>query len=328
MKYGKLILVPILFFLCFAIFEAQDRLESIDIEEVFTIEGLGKSLIYQRGSVTTDREGNIYITDLQDYSIKKYNKIGELIKVSGKKGDEPGEFQGPNLIRYYKGKIYVSEIYRPGIQVFDEDLNFEFTIPIRVTATDLNIIYEDRIAVSTLRDDKSDGDYIFCIYIYDSEGNEQDRIIYFTDNKFTMMNMISFEVYRKNYFLVAYTWKDKIGRFYKNGRLVWLKNLLGKKKAETEREKYSKRSFSEYPVEAVYKAVALDTYGNLFVLGGDLSENINRDVYVLNKDGEHLTTFTLPEASRDIHIDRNNFLYSRSDEGKTLKKYILKYIYE
>ena len=341
MKSIKLLLMAAIFFLILAILTAQNQLKSIDIEEVLTIEGLGESLVYQRGSVTTDYEGNIYVTDLEDYSIKKFNSSGGLIKVTGKKGDEPGEFQGPNIIRYYRGKIYVSEVYRPGIQVFDDDLNFKFKIPIPFTMTDFNVLYEDRIAVSTLIKDRSETGFIFCIYFYDSKGNrekkeeeveekkeEDDKIIYATDKDFTMMNTVSFQDYRKNYFMIAYDWKDKIDRYYKSGRLVWTRSLLDNKDAQTRKEEYSKRSFGVYPVETVYRAIALDVQGNLLILGGDLSENVNRDVYVLSNDNELITTFTLPEASRTIHIDRNNFLYSRSEDGKKLMKYAIEYIYE
>ncbi len=343
MKPIKLILIATLFFSIFAVLIAQNQLISIDIEEVLTIEGLGESLVYQRGSVATDYEGDIYITDLEDYSIKKFNNKGELIAVAGKKGDDPGKFQGPNIIRYYRGKIYVSEVYSPGIQVFDDDLNFKFKIPIPFTVTDFNVLYEDRIAVSTLIRDRSETGFIFCIYFYDSKGNrakkeegeegeekkeEDDKIVYSTDKDFTMLNTVSFQDYRKNYFMIAYDWKDKIDRYYKSGRLVWTRSLLNNKDAQTRNEEYSKRSFGVYPVEVVYKAIALDSQGNLFILGGDLSENINRDVYVLSKDNELITTFTLPEASRTIHIDRNNFLYSRSEDGKKLIKYAIEYIYE
>jgi hypothetical protein len=344
MKSMKFILIAILVFSISAILIAQTQLIGIDIEEVLTIEGLGESLVYQRGSVTTDYEGNIYITDLEDYSIKKFSKIGELIAVTGKRGDEPGEFQGPNIIRYYRGKLYVSEVYSPGIQVFDDDLNFKFKIPIPFTMIDFNVLYEDRIAISTLIKDRSETGFIFCVYFYDSKGNrekkeeegeegeekkeEDDKIIYSTDKDFTMLNTVSFQDYRKNYFMIAYNWKDKIDRYYKSGRLVWTRGLLGNKDSQTRKEGYSKRSFGVYPLEAVYKAIALDKQGNLFILGGDMSENVSRDVYVLSKDNELIAAFTLPEASRTIHIDRNNFLYSRSEDGKKLTKYAIKYFYE
>lgn len=347
MKSIKLILIAALFFSILAVLTAQNQLIGIDIEEVLTIEGLGESLVYHRGSVTTDYEGNIYITDLEDNSIKKFNNKGELIAVTGKRGNEPGEFQGPNIIRYYRGKIYVSEVYSPGIQVFDDDLNFKFKIPIPFTMIDFSVLYEDRIAISTLIKDRSETGFIFCIYFYDSKGNrgkkeeegeegeegkekkeEDDKIVYSTDKDFTMLNTVSFQDYRKNYFMIAYDWKDKIDRYYKNGRLVWTRSLLNNEDAQTRNEEYSKRSFGVYPVEAVYKAIALDRQGNLFILGGDLSENTSQDVYVLSKDNELITTFTLPEATRTIHIDRNNFLYSRSEDGKKLIKYAIEYIFE
>ena len=344
MKSIKLILIVALFFSFLAVLIAQNQLVDIDLEEVLTIEGLGESLVYQRGSVTTDYEGNIYVTDLEDNSIKKFNNKGELVGFTGKKGEEPKEFQGPNIIRYYRGKIYVSEVYNPGLQVFDDDLNFKFEIPIPFTLTDFSVLYEDRIAISTLIKDRSETGFIYCIYFYDSKGNrlkkeeeveegeekqeEDDKIVYSTDKDFTMLNTVSFQDYRKNYFMIAYNWKDKIDRYYKSGRLVWTRGLLNNEDAQTRREGYSKRSFGVYPVEAVYKAISLDKQGNLFILCGDLSENTSRDVYVLSKDNEFITTFTLPEASRTIHIDRNNFLYARSDDGKKLIKYAIGYIFE
>jgi hypothetical protein len=72
----------------------------------------------------------------------------------------------------------------------------------------------------------------------------------------------------------------------------------------------------------------MDIYGNLFILSGDLSEYKNREVYVLSKHGEHLATFILKEPSNTIHIDNENYLYSRSLEGRILKKYVLEYVYE
>ena len=81
------------------------------------------------------------------------------------------------------------------------------------------------------------------------------------------------------------------------------------------------------PQEIIFKDVVLDKKGNLFVLGGDFSENNSRDVYVISSEGKHLTTFTLPEASHCLYLDGDNFLYSRGGEGITLKKYRIHYVY-
>lgn len=327
MRQIKLGLIPFLIFCCIALLPAQKRM-SVYIEEVLAIGDKFSDLIYQRPSLTTDNEGNIYITDSENNSIKKFSKNGELIKEVARIGEKSEEFRGPHLIKYYNGKLYVTEIYRPGIQVFDKNLEFESRIPIPFTMTDLNIISRSQFAVSALKYDWFEGNFVSCIYIYDSKGEEQEKIIYSRDTNFTMMNMINFLRDRRNNFFIVYTWKDKIERIDRSGKLLWTKSLLGEQKVKKRTEKDTKPTFGEYPVEAAYKSVASDTRGNFFILGGHLSENSCRDVYVLSKNGQHLTTITLPEASHAIHIDRDNFLYSRSDKGITLRKFALKYFYD
>jgi len=329
MKYKKLILIPVLFFCCLTFLQAQKSLKGIEIEEVLAIGETSEDLLYQRPGLTTDNEENVYVTDLKDNSIKKFNKNGELLNETLTKGGKK-ELQGPSLIKYYNGKLYVSEIYSPGILVFDEDLNFELKIPLRFTVADFNFISQDQIAVSALIYDWFEGDFVSCIYFYDIEGNEseEEKITYSTEKKFTMMNMTNFVIDRRKDFYIVYSWKDRIEGFERNGESLWTNSLLDERSVKTRSKKGSKQTFDEYPVEIVYKGIDLDKHGHIFILGGHLSENPCRDVYVLNMNGEHLTTFTLPESSNAIHIDRSNYLYSRSDKGVTLKKYLVKYIYE
>jgi outer membrane protein assembly factor BamB len=319
--------------------QEQDRLRDILIEEVLSIWELEGNTYLQKAGVTTDGEGNIYITDAKDYSIKKFNKFGQLIKEIGEMGDKPGEFQCPSLIEYFSGKLYVSESFKPGIQVFDEDLNFELKIPVRFSVTDLNVISNDEFFVSALAFDRTEeGDFNFCLYIFDPEEekkdkkdkfiNEKDRVIYNIAENFTIMNMVSFEIERDGNILIVYSWQDKIEKFSKDGNFLWTRNLFGNKKVKTRQKKGTKLTFTMYPLEVMYRATTMDIYGNLFILGGDLSENKNREVYVLSKHGEQLATFILPEPSNTIHIDSENYLYSRSLEGRTLRKYVLEYVYE
>jgi hypothetical protein len=329
MKSSKLISAVIFSFSLLAFLPAQEQLRRIVLDDVLVIDEIEGGVMYQKVGVTTDSEDNIYLTDLKGDSIKKFNKIGELMKKTGRNGKGPEEFNEPSLIKYFNDKLYVTESYRPGISVFDGDLKFNSKIPIRFTVTDLNFTSGNQIAVSTLvRDRSEEGDFNFCIYLYDSAGNEKGKIVYETSKIFTMMNMINFKIDRSNNLLIAYCWKDKIEKLDRNGNLLWVKSLLGNREVRTKKIKGTKATLSEYPQETVYKAIALDTYGNLFVLGGDLSENRNRDVYVLRSDGQHLLTFTLPESSHTIHIDSKNNLYSRSENGLIVRKYALKYIYE
>jgi hypothetical protein len=329
MKFSKRISAAIFSFSIIAFLGALEQPSRIYLDEVLGIDGIDGAVMYQKVGVTTDSEDNIYVTDIKGDSIKKFNKVGELIGRTGRNGKGPEEFDEPSLIKYFNYKLYVTESYRPGITVFDENLISNSKIPLRFTVNDLNFTSSNQLAVSTLARDRSEeGDFNFCIYLYDSAGNEKGKIVYETSKSFTMMNMINFKIDRSNNFLIAYCWQDKVEKLDRNGNLLWVRNLLGTREVRTKKIKGTKVTLSEYPLETVYRAVALDTYGNLFILGGDLSENRNRDVYVLRSDGQHILTFTLPESSQTIHIDNKNNLYSRSENGLMVRKYALRYFYE
>jgi hypothetical protein len=81
----------------------------------------------------------------------------------------------------------------------------------------------------------------------------------------------------------------------------------------------------ETPEQNIYKDIALDTAGNIFVLGGSYSKNKSCDIYVLTSDGELAETLSLPEPSHCIYIDRRNYLYARGSMGACLKKYKILY---
>jgi hypothetical protein len=329
MKSSKLISAAILSFSLLALLPAQEQLVRIVLDETLVINNIEGEAIYQKVGITSDNEENIYLTELKGDSIKKFNKIGQLVEWTGRSGQGQEEFNQPGLIKYFNDRLYVTESYRPGIKVFDKDLKLKSKIPLRFTVTDLNFFSDNQIAISTLvRDRSEEGNFNFCIYIYDSEGNEKEKIVYETSKGFTMMNMVNFSIDRNNNFFVAYCWKDKIEKLDRNGNLLWTISFLGNREVRTKKIKGTKITLSEYPLETVYRAVALDTYGNLFVLGGDLSENKNRDVYVLTSEGRRLLTFILPESSRTIYIDSKNNLYSRSENGLTVRRYVLNYIYE
>ncbi|MCP2604761.1 6-bladed beta-propeller [Candidatus Aminicenantes bacterium AH-873-B07] len=281
------------------------------LEEILSIGTEDDNLIFQWVGITTDVEGNIYITDLKDYSIKKFNEKGEFIKKSGRRGQGPGEFQSPGILRYYKGYLFVAEIQHRGIQVFDTNLNFKFKIPIDIPVSDFELIDKDKIAITTINEN--------CILIYDYKGKRKEKIKYAEDKRM-MLNTVTFKINNDNYFL-AFQWKDIIVRLNKNGQKIWTKNLLNIKKI-----KIKKTGFFNIPVNIVYKTIEIDSKGNIFILGGHLSKHKSRDVYVLSKSGKYLTTIILPEPTHTIYIDNKNYLYSRSAMGICIKKYKLRYM--
>ena len=138
-----------------------------------------------------------------------------------------------------------------------------------------------------------------------------------------MMDLVSFDFDEERSLYLAYTFQDRIEKWSRAGERLWSINLLRIKKV-----KKKKISSFVVPTELVFKDVATDREGYIFVLGGYFSQNRSRDVYVLSPEGKHTATFTLPDTSHCIYIDGKNFLYSRADQGITLKKFRMDYRYQ
>jgi len=287
----------------------------ITLEEVLSIGSLDDDVLFQWVGIASDDRGMIYLSDTMDYSLKAFGAEGDLVRKQGRKGQGPGEFLAPRLLEFSNGLLYVTDQYQPGIQIFDRDLSYQGKIPLVFPVSSFKIIEKDLIALVTLNMDKN-GHVIFV----DDQGNVKDKFQYSEKKSSLMMDLVDIEADRKGHIYLVYTFQDKIEKWTKSGSLIWSKKFLQINKVRT-------KKISSYvvPTDIVYKDIALDKTGRVYVLGGHLSRNSSRDVYVFASSGDHLTTFTLPETSHCIHIDSDGFLYSRANEGVTLKKYKIHY---
>ena len=288
-----------------------EHLEKIVLEEVLTIGNYDDDSLFQWVGVVSDSEGNIYVTDAMDYSLKKFGADGSLLAKTGRRGQGPGEFTAPRLLDSSEQFLFVTEQYQPVIKVFDKKLHYRFHIPLEGLAGDMKALGDDLVAVAVLS-----AKSVSHLEFYDREGKIVKKVAFSEKPSPLLLDMVSFEVDDQGNLYLAYNFADRIVKIDDSGKRVWSKNLLGIKQVKSE-----KISSHVVPTEIVYKDVALDQSGNIYVLGGKFSANRSRDVYVLSPDGEFLSTLTLPDSSHCIYIDRENYLYSRANEGITLKKY-------
>lgn len=293
-----------------------DAVRKVGLEEVLSIGGLDDQALFQWTGVATDGAGNIYVLDAMDFSLKKFGPDGRLLKKAGRKGQGPGEFMAPRLLACSGERLYATDQNVFGVYVFDRELRFLGKIPCPSLILALAALGDGRLAVAVMGM-ASPGK----VLMLDADGRVLSEFIPAEGpGKGILMDSMSFAQDKDGQFYVAYLFRDSVEKWTREGNRLWSKAFLGQKKIAT-----TEVQSLVLPSETCFKDVALDAFGHVFVLGGKLSKHPSRDVYVLDKYGALLATFTLPEPSHCLHIDGRNYLYARANDGITLKKYKILY---
>lgn len=86
-------------------------------------------LFYRVRAMALDSEKNIYVVDMGNYRIQKFDNQGKYLQTIGRKGQGPGEFRGPLGICFdAQDNLYVREYKK--IQVFDKNGEFKRSFPL------------------------------------------------------------------------------------------------------------------------------------------------------------------------------------------------------
>lgn len=81
-------------------------------------------LFYGATDIVLDQDDNIYVLEYRNFRIQKFDKFGNYLQTIGKKGQGPGEFEGPIQILLDRAteNIYVKD--RRKIKIFDKEGNY------------------------------------------------------------------------------------------------------------------------------------------------------------------------------------------------------------
>ena len=259
---------------------------------------------FDASCVAIDEYRAIYISDMKQYQIIKYDVNGRFVKKAGKKGQGPGEFASePQMIKYFDEKIYVVQKQMPIIQVFTTDLVYKESIK----SSCMNI--KDFVVV----------DGTIYITAVDSGVNEGSSIVKVNDclsiRDTPRYVSVPFELYKtfayiaeNNTFVVTDAFQDRIQGWSKKNVLLWETKIFDGQKIKL--IKRGGRVFPDFPNTFFYKSVNVGKNGVIYILSGDKSDNPRRDVYVLSKEGRYQSKITLPFMSPFMVIDTDNQIYS------------------
>ena len=116
--------------------------------------------------ITTDHDGNIYISDGFNYQLHKLTKDGECVKTVGGQGKKRGEFNYPNGLAFdSRGMLLVCDSYNNRIQVFDQNLKL-----IKVIGKEAHVQIPNNICVDNTGNLYVSDSYNSRIQILDKDG--------------------------------------------------------------------------------------------------------------------------------------------------------------
>jgi len=83
---------------------------------------IGRDVLKRPTGLARDaRHGRIYVADTHAHDIKVFSDDGKLLKVLGRRGEGPGEFNYPTHLAFSSDKLYVTDTLNSRIQVLDSE---------------------------------------------------------------------------------------------------------------------------------------------------------------------------------------------------------------
>ncbi|MEX2313222.1 MAG: HYR domain-containing protein [Nitrosopumilaceae archaeon] len=267
--------------------------------------GIGKSGFFSfPQNIAIDDLGNVYVTDLGNMRVQKFNNDGEFLKSWGSSGTGSGQFHSPAGIAVFNGTVFVVDTQLHNVQKFD--LNGKFLSKWGAEGKEQGqFLLPNGIAVSP------DGE----IYVVDT-GNQ--RIQKFTpngefisefgesgtgDGKF--VSPIGITIDNKENIFISDPGKNKIFKFDSKGvySQSFGPNFAG---------------FSIMP-----QGMVTDPSGNLYVV-----DTGHDRILLLSPEGTTLTSwgsigiangqFKMP---KDIALDSNGYLFVVDSNGHRIQKF-------
>jgi hypothetical protein len=113
---------------------------ALDLEEDLSIgrEEDDNYLFHRVRALAVDSEGNIYVVDMGNYRVQKFDPDGRYLRTIGRKGQGPGEFSGPSGIAIDSQRnLYVKEYKK--IQKFNQEGEFIESIPLEYSLAEFAV---------------------------------------------------------------------------------------------------------------------------------------------------------------------------------------------
>ena len=271
------------------------------------------------GDVATGAEGSFFVADREDYAVLKFNRQGRLEGEFGRHGEGPGEFlRGPFVMSSLGDTLAIADFTTSIVHVVTSDLEFVRTFRAPRPIWHLSFTGEGLLCVAftNLLAEACE------VELLDTSGNLHGELKLQDPPSPPAFCAVSLCSDEDGLLLMSFLYVNRVEIFGPDGHSrarFHIPGLPGRAEEE------SVEPLGRLPAGNMTWDIDADGRGHIFVLGGDYSSRECRDVYVLDYEGQLITTFALPEETRTVHLDRQGSLFATAADRTIVKKYLLTY---
>lgn len=320
MKNPSLILITACFFLVPETTSSFQKTNSIGFREIATLGEEKGSEFIEVGMIAVDEKGGIYVTEKMRHLVNQYTSSGRLKKRIEKNEKAKARFSvGPYQISVSNRNVAVVDFGLPVIKVFDLDLNYREEIRAPGPIMDVSFLSDNVLYIASITRDRNE---ILTRHVL---GGESTMIPLKNAQGGSFYDMNYIEVDTKGRLIVAYSYRNKVEVFDNHANFILDLSVPGLPDSAGARSIKLHSGEELVPEGNVFRDVAVDPKGNIFLLGGDNARLPNQTLYVLDQSGKLVCTTQLPNRSGLIFIDRHGYLYTRENQRKNIRKYRMEY---
>ncbi|MCK4647232.1 MAG: 6-bladed beta-propeller, partial [Candidatus Aminicenantes bacterium] len=267
-------------------------------------------LFYRVRDIEVDRQGSIYVADMSNYRIQKFDRSGNYIQTFGRQGQGPGEFELPTKIRISEttGNIYVKD-QAYGIEIFDKHGTHIKGFQIKKSFSDFRLD-EDGNIIGIFRTG-SDLNYTNSVCKVNLQGEIVETYAEFPYNQYarrsprggivtsttgwekkSLISKINNQI-----FVYGYSEKYDLSVIDKNGQLLYkiTKEEPFRKFPAAKRRRLKEMNLGDF--QPFYYSIFSDNKGRIYVQTNKTwrEEDVKlKEVDIFSKDGYFLYKTTLP----------------------------------
>ena len=159
--------------------DQDEAFKSIEFVEDLSIgieEGKENYMFTYPIDIDSDSQGDIYILDHKECTIKKYDANGNHIINIGREGQGPGEFQMPLCLEVSQQDIiYVGDILSRKIEIFNSNGDYLRTLRVTNSVDQISVNPNEKLIAgfrSRKEDENKEVKFIYQVCNYDYQENE------------------------------------------------------------------------------------------------------------------------------------------------------------